>query len=229
MGAHGGQPPDTPRLGLEEVPPDDAHLRRQRPAEAFIASTIPPITVGGELYVPVSAVQDGFEGGRLLRWDAAKSAWEPRAYLRHAEQLSVAPRADGSLLGLMRSQPHVLTSSTPDLGKTWAPVEATTLKCPDSAVCLLRLKSGRYLAAHNDNDGWDRAILTIHQSTDEGKTWGEPRTLEYEARLADGEYSYPCLIQTNDGMIHITYTCRRFTIKHAEFNEAWLTEVVRPN
>ena len=31
------------------------------------------------------------------------------------------------------------------------------------------------------------------------------------------------------GAIHIVYTFRRYTIKHAVFNEAWLTQVVRPN
>lgn len=190
----------------------------------------PPITVGGVLYLPLSVKKsEGTEGGMLAALNADTETWTPLTYLPRAEQLSVAPRTDGSLVGLMRSMPRVLVSTSPDLGKTWEKPVASKLKCPDSSVCLLRLKSGRMIAAHNDNEGWDRSILTIHQSEDEGRTWGEPRVLEYEARLQDGEYSYPCLLQTSDEKIHITYTCRRFTIKHAVFNEAWLTQVVRPN
>ena len=44
-----------------------------------------------------------------------------------------------------------------------------------------------------------------------------------------GEYSYPCIIQTGDGRIHVTYTYRRYSIKHVEFNEDWLTQYDRPN
>ena len=44
-----------------------------------------------------------------------------------------------------------------------------------------------------------------------------------------GEYSYPCIIQTKDGKIHMTYTYRRYTIKHVEMNENWLIHTDRPN
>lgn len=44
-----------------------------------------------------------------------------------------------------------------------------------------------------------------------------------------GEYSYPCVIQTSDGRIHISYTFRRYTIKHVEMNENWLVHMKRPN
>ena len=35
--------------------------------------------------------------------------------------------------------------------------------------------------------------------------------------------------QTSDGHIHVTYTFRRYSIKHVEFNEDWLFRTERPN
>jgi hypothetical protein len=37
------------------------------------------------------------------------------------------------------------------------------------------------------------------------------------------EYSYPALLQDRAGLIHLLYTYQRRAIKHAAFNEAWLT------
>ncbi len=36
------------------------------------------------------------------------------------------------------------------------------------------------------------------------------------------EYSYPCLVEDQQGRIHLTYTWQRERIKHVEFNVAWL-------
>ena len=135
----------------------------------------------------------------------------------------------GDLAAFARSRPHILASESRDGGVTWTPPVQTPLKCPDSGIVMIRLKSGRLLLAHNDNDGEDRATLALEQSDDEGRTWKDKKILEMEPNLAAGEYSYPCLIQASDGMIHITYTCRRYAVKHAAFDEGWLTHIERPN
>jgi hypothetical protein len=45
-------------------------------------------------------------------------------------------------------------------------------------------------------------------------------TKEFFWHLID--YSYPSIIETSDGIIHMSYTFRRRTIKYASFNEAWI-------
>jgi len=51
--------------------------------------------------------------------------------------------------------------------------------------------------------------LNVAVSND-GKTWKAALVLENEP----GEYSYPAVIQTSDGLVHITYTWKRKSIKH---------------
>lgn len=45
-------------------------------------------------------------------------------------------------------------------------------------------------------------------------------TKEFFWHLMD--YSYPSIIETSDGIIHMSYTFRRRTIKYASFNEGWI-------
>jgi predicted neuraminidase len=44
----------------------------------------------------------------------------------------------------------------------------------------------------------------------DGKTWEAAMVLEKDL----GEYSYPAIIQTADGMVHITYTWKRVKVRH---------------
>ena len=44
-----------------------------------------------------------------------------------------------------------------------------------------------------------------------------------------GEYSYPSIFEAADGKIHIIYTFRRYSIKHVEMNEDWITHLERPD
>jgi alpha-L-rhamnosidase len=51
----------------------------------------------------------------------------------------------------------------------------------------------------------------------DGRTWRPAAVLEDQA---SGEYSYPAMIQTRDGPVHITYTWRRDRIKHVVLDPA---------
>jgi predicted neuraminidase len=54
--------------------------------------------------------------------------------------------------------------------------------------------------------------------SDDGATWKAALVLEN----TPGEYSYPAVIQTADGLVHITYTWQRKKIRHAVVDPAKL-------
>ena len=139
-------------------------------------------------------------------------------------QPALAQHSDGSLLALLRSSPRTALVTSADEGLTWSPAKATDLKNPGAGISLARLANGHLVFVFNDSET-DRTPLSIVRSTDEGRSWEEPLTLEANP----GEYSYPCVIQSADGRIHVTYTFRRYSIKHVELNEDWLTHMSRPN
>lgn len=112
-------------------------------------------------------------------------------------------------------------SQSSDRGRTWSPPVETNIPNPNSGISLIRLRNGNLVLAFN-NTHVGRTPLNIALSTDEGKTWFYKRILE----KGEGEYSYPQLIQTSDGLIHVVYTYRRITIRHAVFNEDWLKESI---
>ena len=53
---------------------------------------------------------------------------------------------------------------------------------------------------------------------EKGEVWQWQRTLEDE----QAEFSYPTLLQIDDGLIHLVYTYRREHIHYACFTETWL-------
>jgi predicted neuraminidase len=136
-------------------------------------------------------------------------------------QPSILKYSRGRLQLLCRSkQGNVIQAWSDDNGKTWGPLSRTTLLNPNSGTDAATLKNGKQLIVYNpDLPGKDwfngRGKLRVACSVD-GKTWKDILILE------DGnkeEYSYPAIIQTKDGRIHITYTYDRKNIKHVVLKE----------
>ena len=91
---------------------------------------------------------------------------------------------------------------------------ATALPNPNAGTDAVTLKDGRQLLVYNHTTrrgGFPsgRAMLNVAVSTD-GTAWQPVLTLE----RAKGEYSYPAVIQTADGLVHITHTYQRRSVKH---------------
>jgi len=133
-----------------------------------------------------------------------------------AIQPSVLTYPNGKLQVLCRSKQKVVTQSTSDDGKTWGPMTATELPNPNSGTDAVTLKDGRQLIVYNHTPT-GRGLLNVAISAD-GKSWKPILTLEN----AKGEYSYPAVIQTADGKVHITYTFRRQSVKHVVLDPAGL-------
>jgi predicted neuraminidase len=133
-------------------------------------------------------------------------------------QPSVVQLDDGSLLCYMRTwRPGKMWQSTSrDNGRTWSKATQHDLPNPGSRLDMVRLKSGEIVLIFN-NTPRGRTPLSAALSRDEGKTWPLIKNLE----TAKGEYSYPAVIQTRDGLIHVVYTYRRTHIKHVEFDKDW--------
>ncbi|HEV8485933.1 MAG TPA: sialidase family protein [Blastocatellia bacterium] len=126
-----------------------------------------------------------------------------------AIQPTILNYPSGKLQILCRSRQRRITESwSEDSGKTWSPMKATGLPNPNSGIDAVTLKDGRALLVYNHTER-SRTPLNIAVSED-GKAWKAALVLEDQP----GEYSYPAVIQTSDGLVHVTYTWKRERIKH---------------
>ncbi|MFS8616788.1 MAG: sialidase family protein [Solitalea sp.] len=134
-----------------------------------------------------------------------------------AIQPSILTYPDGRLQLLCRTRQDVIAQSwSADGGKTWSEMTATMLPNPDSGTDAVTLRDGRQLLVYNHTTKQspppnNRNMLNVAISTD-GLEWTRVMTLENEPHRAG--YSYPAVIQTSDGLVHITYTYWRESIKH---------------
>ena len=116
---------------------------------------------------------------------------------------------DGRIQALSRSQQSkVVECWSDDGGKTWSNLAATSLPNPDSGIDAVTLADGRFLLVYNPTVK-GRSPLDVAISPD-GKTWKNALVLEDQP----GEYSYPAVIQSANGLVHITYTWHRKKIRH---------------
>jgi predicted neuraminidase len=152
-------------------------------------------------------------------------------------QPSIVRRKDGTLVAFFRDNgpppQRVIQSESTDGGETWTAPHDIALPDPGAGLEAVVLKSGRWVLINNDTEE-GRHSLALTVSEDEGRTWLFKKHLERDDSGKDAtSYAYPSIIQGKDGMIHASYTFTpgknaRATlgegesIKHAEFNEAWL-------
>ncbi|MCX7819644.1 MAG: exo-alpha-sialidase [Kiritimatiellae bacterium] len=117
----------------------------------------------------------------------------------------------GRLVALGRTQQRrIFRLESDDLGRTWRPMTLTDLPNPNSGIDALTLADGRHLLVYNPVER-GRSPLVVAISTN-AHQWSPLLTLDDEP---GAEFSYPAVIQTRDGRVHITYTWKRQRIRHA--------------
>jgi len=96
-----------------------------------------------------------------------------------------------------------------DGGRSWGKLTLTELPNPNAGTDAVTLQDGRQLLVYNHSKT-ERSPLNVAVSSD-GRVWEAALVLESEA---DKEFSYPAVIQTRDGLVHIVYSWHRKRIKH---------------
>jgi len=150
------------------------------------------------------------------------ATWERTPPLNDGKELSLIQPTllqwpSGKTQILCRSkQGKIFASWMSDDWKSWGPILPTMLPNPNSAIDAVMLEDGRALLVYN-HSSTSRSMLNVAVSRD-GEYWQAALVLENEP----GEFSYPAVIQTGDGLVHATYTWKRERIKHVVIDPAKL-------
>jgi predicted neuraminidase len=188
----------------------------------------------GTIVCPSSTEHDGWrlhleETRNLGRtWTRSKSLNDGKRI--GAIQPSILQHLDGRwqiLARDRRGQGCVWSAWSSDRGATWSELTCAGLPNPNAGTDAVTLRDGRHLIVYNhtqrnDRNSYEgsRSMLNVAVS-DNGKQWQAAVLLEN----SPGEYSYPAVIQTSDGLVHITYTWKRERIKHVILDPAKLNLV----
>ncbi|MBI3462332.1 MAG: exo-alpha-sialidase [Planctomycetes bacterium] len=181
----------------------------------------PVLLPSGELLCGTSTEHDGwrvhFERTADLgrTWERIGPVNDGRAI--GAIQPSILFHGGGRLQAVGRTrQGKVFEIWSEDNGQTWGEMGLTSLPNPNSGTDALTLADARHLIVYNHTPR-GRSPLNVSVSSD-GRQWQAGVVLENEP----GEYSYPAIIQTADGLVHITYTWKRQRVKHVVLDPARL-------
>jgi len=174
----------------------------------------------GTLICPSSSERNGWRAQFELTPDLGR-AWQRVGPIDPQSrydviQPTILTHADNRLQALFRSKQGVIvTSWSQDGGLTWDTLTPTDLPNPNSGIDAVTLSDGRQLLVYNHAGitpgqwGGARTPLNVAVSRD-GLHWASGPILEDQ----EGEYSYPAVIQTKDGRVHITYTYQRRRVRH---------------
>jgi predicted neuraminidase len=195
----------------------------------------PIVLADGTWLAPSSNEADGWTAHVERSTDAGKT-WKLIGPLNdghnfRAIQPTLIQHKDGRIQLLARGrQDKIVESWSDDGGLTWSPLVNGELPNNNSGLDAVTLKDGRFLLVYNHSTlaspgmgHKGRGILNVAVSPD-GKAWEAALALDYLAQ-PEKQFSYPSVIQTSDGKVHIVYTWHRERIKHVVLDPAELETV----
>ena len=172
----------------------------------------------GELLCPTSTEHAGWRVHFEFTKDDGET-WERTSGINEGAEIraiqpSVLFHENGKLQAIGRTiEKRLFETWSTDNGRTWSEMTLTNVPNPNSGTDAITLKNGKHLLIFNPSET-ERSPICIAESSD-GKNWETILTLETNAI---SEYSYPAIIQTNDGKIHVTYTWNRKKIRYCVIN-----------
>lgn len=175
----------------------------------------PILMKDGTLLCGSSTEHDGWKVH--LEW--SKDPWEMKSWNKNeslanndskgAIQPAMLRLENGYGILCRNQQKESILASQSTNGKDWSALTSISLPNPNSGIDSVTLKDGSHVLIYNDTRSGRSPISLAHSK--DGKAWIKLMDLEKEPRK---EFSYPAVIQTSDGKVHVTYTWKRQKIKH---------------
>lgn len=160
-----------------------------------------PITVPANLYGESVKNEVPKEVPGSAEWEYTTGIIQPSVVSLGGKNLRLYARST-SKLG------KICVADSKDGGITWTQARPINVPNPNSGLDALQLKDGRVILIYNHTFS-GRSPLNLAISKD-GENFTMFQTLESEA----GEFSYPNIIQSKNGDLHMTYTWNRKKIRY---------------
>ncbi len=164
-------------------------------------------------------VERSTDGGNS--WDIIGPLNDPENVDAIQPTLLTYPNGDIQMLSRTHHEKggYIYETWSKDGGLTWSNMEPTVLPNNNSGIDGVTLEDGRQILVYNHSTRTQpkmghkgRGIINVAVSED-GKKWEAALALDYLDESGK-QFSYPAIIQTSDGLVHILYTWHRVRIKH---------------
>lgn len=176
-------------------------------------------TLGWRIYFERSADNGRtWQAGALVDQDAGIKAIQPSILVHSATTLQA--------IGRTRNK-RMFETWSHDAGKSWSSITLMDLPNPNSGTDAVTLQDGRHVLVYNDSDVEKVRVPLSVAASGNGVAWTKVMDIESQITFDSGEkmpgseaprpdqFSYPAVIQSADGRLHIVYTWKRKKMKYA--------------
>lgn len=201
-----------------------------------------PIELEDGTLVAGSSTEDHGWRAHVERSTDGGKTWTSSGPLNNRDEIGVIQPTlltypDGRIQMLCRTRTEhgfIAQSWSEDGGVTWSAFKALSLPNNNSGLDGVTLADGRQLLVYNHSTRSQpgmghkgRGILNVSLSKD-GIAWEAALVLDYLDEPGK-QFSYPAVIQTSDGLVHIVYTWHRERIKHVVLDPTQLKTIPMPD